>query len=306
MWVRLAIIIVIILSASAIYLAPNFSQNIVGLKDTQTKNLQNRQPKPTRIESFIQAPQVSARSAIVIDAQTGIVLYEKNPHLRHLPASLTKLATALTALETCPKDQVVTVNFVESEPNQMGLTLGDTLTVESLLYGLLVASANDAAYALANSCSPRLSAGQATPNQFVQEMNQLSIRLGMKNSHFTNPAGFDESAHFSTASDLAKLAKAAVANPLLSQIVATKSVVVNDITGVKTYYLENTNELLGEIDGIEGIKTGLTEGSLQDLVTKTKRNGNSVITVVLGSQDRFDETRKLIEWTFANYQWTGS
>lgn len=305
MWARLAIITAIILSASAIYFAPNFSPaNIAGLKDLQTQD-QDVDSKPVRIGSFIQAPQVSARSAIVIDAQTGIVLYEKNPHLRHLPASLTKLATALTALETCPKDQVVTVNFVQSEPNQMGLSVGDTLTVESLLYGLLIASGNDAAYALANSCSPRLSPGQATTNQFVRQMNQLAARLGMKNSHFTNPAGFDESAHFATASDLAKLAKAAVANPLLSQIVATKSVVVNDITGVKTYYLENTNQLLGDVDGIEGIKTGLTEGSLQDLVTKTKRANAALITVILGSHDRFGETRELIEWAFANYQWTG-
>lgn len=304
MWARLVIIILIILSASAISFAPNFSRSVSGLKDNQEKT-QNLDPKPVRIESFIQAPQVSARSAIVIDAQTGIVLYEKNPNLRHLPASLTKLATALTTLEACPKDQVVTVNFVQKQPNQMGLVLGDTLTIESLLYGLLVASANDAAYALADSCPPRLSTGQTTPNQFIQEMNRLAIRLGMKNSHFTNPAGFDESAHFSTASDLAKLAKAAVANPLIAKIVVTKSVVVNDITGVRTYYLENTNQLLGEVSGIEGIKTGLTEGSLQDLVTKTKRNGNSIITVILGSQDRFDETRKLIEWTFANHLWTG-
>lgn len=303
MWARLAIITAIILSASAIYFAPNFSPaNVAGLKDVQTQP-QNLDPKPVRIESFIQAPQVSARSAIVIDAQTGIVLYEKNPNLRHLPASLTKLATALTTLEACPEDQVVTVNFIESQPNQMGLSLGDTLTVESLLYGLLVASANDAAYALANSCSPRLSAGQATTKQFIEEMNQLARRLGMKNSHFTNPAGFDESAHFATASDLARLAKAAVANPLIAKIVATKSIVLNDVTGIKTYHLENTNQLLGEVDGIEGIKTGLTEGSLQDLVTKTKRNANSIITIVLGSQDRFGETRELIEWTFANYQW---
>lgn len=298
MWARLAIITAIILLASAIYFAPNFSPvNIVGLKGAQTQN-QDVDSKPVRAGGFIQAPQVSARSAIVIDAQTGIVIYEKNPNLRHLPASLTKLATALTALEACPKDQVVTVNFVQSEPNQMGLAPGDTLTVESLLYGLLIASGNDAAYALANSCA-------LTSNQFVKEMNQLATRLGMKNSHFTNPAGFDESAHFSTASDLAKLAKAAITNPLIAKIVATKSIVVNDVTGVKTYHLENTNQLLEEVSGIEGIKTGLTEGSLQDLVTKTKRNGNSIITVVLGSQDRFDETTKLIEWAFANYKWTG-
>lgn len=294
MWTRLVIITAIILSALAIYFAPNFPR-VAGLKGVQTQT-QNLDPKPVRIESFIQAPQISARSAIVIDAQTGIVLYEKNPHLRHLPASLTKLATALTVLEACPKDQVVTVNFVESQQNQMGLSLGDTLTVESLLYGLLVASANDAAYALADSCA-------LTTNQFIEEINQLARRLGMENSHFTNPAGFDDSAHFVTASDLARLAKAAVANPLIAKIVATKSVVVNDVTGIKTYHLENTNQLLGEVSGIEGIKTGLTEGSLQDLAAKTKRNANSIITIVLGSQDRFGETRELIEWTFANYQW---
>ena len=125
----------------------------------------------------------------------------------------------------------------------------------------------------------------------------------MKDTHFSNPTGFDDDLQYSTAEDLAKLANVAISNPIISKIVKVKSTVVTDFTGNKTYYLENINELLGIIDGLEGIKTGQTEGSLENLITKTTRNGNSVIVVVLGSEDRFTETQNLIEWAFDIYSW---
>lgn len=253
-------------------------------------------PRPQRLENFQSAPEISARSAIVIDAQTGILLYKKNPDLRHLPASTTKLMTALTALESCSFDQITSVTFVEKEPNVMGLYKGDTVTVETLLYGLLIVSANDAAYTLASSCAPSI-------DEFVNKMNQSAQRLGMTNSHFTNPAGFDDANQFSNAADLARLARAAVANPLISKIVTTRSTVLNDVSGTKTYFLKNINELLGKIEGIEGIKTGQTEGALEILISQTTRNNHTIVVVVLGSDDRFAESEKLIEWSFQNYRW---
>ena len=123
----------------------------------------------------------------------------------------------------------------------------------------------------------------------------------MVNGHFRNPAGFCYKFQYSTAADLAKLAKVACTNPLISKIVATKSTVVTDVSGNKTYYLQNVNKLLGEVNGIEGVKTGQTEGSQESLITKTKRGENSVIVVILGSKDRFQESKNLIEWAFANY-----
>jgi len=251
---------------------------------------------PVTVENFQKAPEISASSAIVIDSKTGTVLFEKNPDIRHLPASTTKLMTAIVALERCDSQKIIRVERVAGEGTQMGLTQGDLVTVKDLLYGLLVASGNDAAFVLANSCSDSF-------YHFIDSMNQKARELKMENSHFLNPAGFDDPLQYSTARDLAKLAKVAVANPLLSKIVATQNVVLTDVTGLKVYYLENINKLLSEVEGVEGIKTGQTEGSLEVLITKTTRSDNTIITVVLGSYDRFGESRKLIDWAFANHRW---
>ena len=121
----------------------------------------------------------------------------------------------------------------------------------------------------------------------------------------SNPAGYDNELQYTTASDLALLARVAVANPMIARIVKIKSTVVTDITGTRTYYLENVNKLLGVVPGVEGVKTGETDGALENLITKTTRNGNSILVSVLGSQDRFGDSKSLIEWAFQNYQWAG-
>lgn len=253
-------------------------------------------PYPLKVSVYQDAPSITAQAATVIDNKTGIVLYQKEPNLRHLPASTTKLLTALVALENCLPQTPVKVGYVEKEGQIMGLSEGDVLTVESLLYGLLVQSGNDAAFTLAYSCADSY-------EKFTVAMNKKAKDLGMLNSHFVNPAGFDDQYQYSTASDLTKLSRAAVADPLISKIVKTKSIVVNDVTGIKTYYLENVNKLLGVVPGLEGVKTGQTEGSLENLVTYTNRGGKGIITVVLGSQDRFGESQSLIEWAFQNHTW---
>jgi serine-type D-Ala-D-Ala carboxypeptidase (penicillin-binding protein 5/6) len=298
-FIRSAVVFLIILASAAVFVLPKSSSsfstaNIQG--DKQTQSVLSDKPYPQVTQSWQNPPAVSARSAIALDAETGIVLYQKDPTVRLLPASTTKLMTALVARLNCSPEEIVTVKNLEKEPTQMGLEIGDTVSVESLLYGLLIASGNDAAYALANFCAPSV-------NEFVNQMNRLAKRLGMDNSHFVNPAGFDDPAQFTTAQDLAKLAKVAVTDPLLSKIVATKSIVISDVTGVKTYYLENVNKLLGLVNGVEGVKTGKTEGSLENLITKTTRGEHTVITVVLGSADRFEDSKQLIEWAFANYDW---
>ena len=252
-----------------------------------------------RIDNFQPAPDVTAKSAIVLDATSGIPLFAKEALARHLPASLAKLLTALVALETCPLDQLVSVTSPNPEPSSMGLASGDVVTVESLLYGLLIASGNDAAFALADACAP-------SQNQFVLAMNQKARKLGMWDSHFANPAGFDDITQYTTVRDLAKLAKAAVSDQTIAKIVATKSTVVNDVTGIKTYYLANLNKLIGVVYGTDGIKTGQTDGAQENLVTKTARDGKTIITVVLGSEDRFSDSKKLIEWAFVNFSWLKS
>ena len=134
-------------------------------------------------------------------------------------------------------------------------------------------------------------------------MNERAKTLEMANTHFDNPAGFDSDYNYSTAADLSKLAKDAVANPLISKIVATKTIVLTDVSGIKTYYVENINKLLGEVDGVEGVKTGHTEAAGEILLTEATRAGNTIIVVVLSSEDRFEDSKKLIEWAFANYHW---
>lgn len=260
------------------------------------EELPKLQPYPVKTHSFKMPSLLTSKSVVIIDAKTGIVLFEKEPNLRHLPASTTKLMTALVALEKCSPQDIIMVKTINKEGTQMGLELGDKITVENLLYGMLINSGNDAAYALATSCSESL-------REFSKGMNQKAKELGMTNSHFDNPAGFDSRSQYSTAKDLAKLAKVAVANPLIAKIVSTQTTVVNDVSGTKTYLLENVNKLLGQIEGLEGIKTGQTEGSLEILLSKTTKNGNTIIIAVLGSEDRFGETKTLIDWAYQNYSW---
>ncbi len=294
------IIAALILAISiSFFILPKYGQDFPFTQVVRKIDFQDSsklEPYPVTISGFENAPTLSAQAATVIDNKTGVILFEKNPDLKHLPASTTKLMTALVALENCLPQTVVKVGFVEGEGTKMGLATGDQLTVESLLYGLLVPSGNDAAFTLAYSCGNSYL-------RFIADMNKKAKDLGMLNTHFINPAGFDSPLQYSTARDLTKLSRAAVANPLISKIVATRSVVVTDITGTKTYYLENVNKLLGNVPGVEGVKTGQTEGSLENLVAKVTRGGNTIITVVLGSQDRFGETTQLIEWAFKNHKW---
>lgn len=294
-----ALIAAIILLATLSVLIANTYSSLPFLNNPKKITSQTQEKLgqfPVRLENSPNPPELTARSATVIDNKTGITLFEKNADARHLPASTTKLMTALIALENCLPKTVIKTGFVQKEGAQMGLSEGDSLTVESLLYGLLIPSGNDAAYVLSYSCAPSY-------QDFINAMNKKSKELGMLNTHFANPAGYDDQLQYSTARDLTKLARAAVANPVISKIVATKSVVINDITGTKTYYLENVNKLLGVVPGIEGVKTGQTEGSLENLVTKTTRDGHTIITVVLGSEDRFGESQALIQWGFQNHRW---
>lgn len=296
--VRILAALLIVSAFAALFLISPFSKLT---KNPQNSNALIKLPqtnKPAQKNSNFQvAPQISAQSAVVIDAKTGEVFFGKNPNARLLPASTTKLMSALVALKNCSQSDQVTVGLVEKEPNSMGISTGDVVTVESLLYGMLINSANDAAFVLSYSCAP-------STEQFVAQMNQEAKNLNMKNTKFTNPAGFDDQQEYSSANDLAKLAKVAVTNPLIFKIVSTKSKVVTDVSGNKTYYLESVNKLLGEVDGVEGVKTGQTQGALQVLISQTTRNGNTIIAVVLGSQDRFLESKNLIEWAYTNFNWS--
>ncbi len=242
-------------------------------------------------------PTLSAQGAIAIDIDSGVPLYEKNVDAQLLPASTTKIVTALVAFDTYQLDQILKVPKVASvEGQKMGLFVGEEMSVKDLLYGLLVYSANDAAMTLAANYPGGFDA-------FIAAMNNKAKDLSMVNSRFENPVGLDGVNQTTTAKDLLRASEVAMRNPEFAKMVGTKNILLTDSSGKVKYNLNNINELLGNVPGVMGVKTGWTEGARENLVTYIERDGHSVIIVVLGSQDRFGETKELIDWIFQNYQW---
>jgi len=244
----------------------------------------------------VQAPFLSARSAIVVDIDSKALLYQKNPDLKLLPASTTKIMTALIALENYDLDDVVTVNSFNVEGQIMELELSEKITVENLLYGLLVQSGNDAAVALAQ----HYPGGE---EEFIKAMNTKLKKLNLHDTQFQNATGLDNYGHYTTVHDLSLLSAHAMENKTFAKIVNTKSITVYDTSNTITHELKTINELLGKVPGVIGVKTGWTEASGECLVTFTKRGEKQIITVVLGSLDRFGESSQLIDWAFTNHQW---
>ena len=252
-------------------------------------------PIPT-LNNTANFPVLSAQGAIAVDLKSGISLYEKNTDNPLLPASTTKIVTALVALDTYPLDQVITVGNIKVEGQKMGLFTGEQMKVEDLMYGLLVYSANDAAEVLAENYPGGYDA-------FISAMNSKAQELSMNNSHFENPVGLDGFSQITTAKDLVRVSEVAMRNPEFAKIVGTKQIILHDVSGKMSYNLKNINQLLGSVPGVLGVKTGWTENARENLVTYIERDDRKVMIVVLGSQDRFGETKELIDWIFTNYKW---
>jgi len=242
-------------------------------------------------------PQITANSLAVIDIDSGAVLWEKNSQIATSPASTTKMMTALISLENFRLDQILTVGDLSKvEGQKIKLIEGEKLTVENLLYGLLVASANDAAIVLAQN----FPGGE---QGFVWAMNQKAVEMGFKNTHFTNPVGYDDTDHYSSALDLGKIAILAIKNPEIANIVATEKITISDVTGKIQHPITNVNTLIGKLPGVKGIKTGWTQIAGECLVSLIERDGHRVVVSLLGSKDRFKETREIINWVFENFVW---
>lgn len=253
-------------------------------------------PLPVLAESAT-FPVLSAQGVIATDRDSGVFLYEKNPDQELLPASTTKIMTALVALDYYPKDLVLEIPEIRVEGQKMGLVRGEKITVENLLYGLLVYSANDAAEALA--------AGYPGGREFfIEAMNRKAKELHLTKTEFVNPSGLDASGHHSTARDMTLLAEVAMRDPFFSEIVSTKEIIIRSEDGKIVHRLKNINELLGEVEGVRGVKTGWTENARENLVTYVERGDKRILIGLLGSQDRFGETKELIDWIFENYDWT--
>lgn len=243
-------------------------------------------------------PEVSATSALVIDLESAVVFASKNADKPRPPASITKLMTAVVALEYYQQDQILEVKrLVKNGPeSEMGLAVGDKVSVSNLVYGLLVPSGNDAAYTLADNYEGGI-------ENFIYSMNKKAESLHMKNTHFETVSGLDSPNHHSSARDLAFLAVYALKNPFISKVVATYGITLKDVTGEKIYTMKNVNEFLGYLAGADGVKTGYTGLAGECLVASVSRNGHRVISVVLNSQNRFSDSAKLLEWVYRNFTW---
>jgi len=229
-------------------------------------------------------PILSSQSVMAVDLTSGVTLYEKDPNKALLPASTTKIVTSLVALDTYDLEQVLKVNKVGVEGQKMGLVLGEEIKFIDLLNGLLIYSANDAAEVLAQN-------HPAGRDVFIGLMNKKVKDLGLNNTHFSNPTGLDNGAQYSTTRDLVVVSKEAMKNPIFKEIVGTKEKIVKSVDNRFTHRLTNINKLLGEVDGVYGVKTGWTEVARENLVTYVERNNRKVMLVVLGSSDRFGDKR---------------
>ncbi len=235
--------------------------------------------------SFV--PQISAKGAIIMDADSKVVLYSKNPDLRFSTASTAKIMTAITALAFFKPGDILTVREASSEGSFIGLQQGEKMTFENLLYAMLLPSANDAALAI----SQNYPGGETA---FMAKMNENAKLFKLFNTHYEDPAGLEDPGDYTTPFDLARLASFAVKNEEFKKIVATKEKIITDVSGYNVYDLKNLNILLG-VDGVDGVKTGYTQEAGEVLVTSVDEKGKTIIIVVMGSKDRFADTEKLLD-----------
>lgn len=243
-------------------------------------------------------PETWASSAVVMDAETFTVLFEQNADEQRPMASTTKIMTALVALRELSPTYVMKIGIedVAVGGSSMFLVPGEELLLRDLIKGLLIPSGNDAALTLENEFRSR-------GKDIIEEMNDYALALGLSNTHFVNTSGLDAEGHYSSAKDLAMIASYAMRDYTIRSAVKVVEDIVYSRDGVHGHYLRSTNKLLGVLDGVDGIKTGYTQGAGQCLVASAERNGHRIITVVLDSPDRFVETEVLINWAFENYSW---
>ena len=231
-------------------------------------------------------PEITAESAIIIDDTAKVTIYEKKPILRFSMASTTKIMTALVALDHFRDNDVLTIMSSHTEGALVGFPLGKQVRFEDVLYGMLLPSGNDAAYAIAENFPGGIEA-------FIAAMNDKAKNLGLAYTHYVDPAGLDDDGNYTTVNDLAHLASYAIKNPEFVKVTSTKMRIVRTIDNSNVYEIYNLNKLLGE-NGVTGMKTGYTEGAGEVLVTTKQERGHTFILVVMKSQNRFEDTKKLL------------
>lgn len=253
-------------------------------------------PAPVYPDAAAEAPPVRARAAVLIDFDTGMVLYERNMHRRLHPASTTKVMTAILALEYGLLDEEAAVSrrAAGTPGSSMGIRAGETYTVAELLRGILLPSGNDAAVALAEHIS-------GTEEHFAELMNDKVGQLGLRNSHFLNSHGLTRQGHYASAYDLAMLTRYAYGLPNFRDVVCLRSDRVCSQDG-RALTLHNTNRLLWFHDFVDGGKTGTTSAAGPCLIVSGSREGHRLIAVVLNSSNRWNEAGALLDWGFETFR----
>ncbi|MBI2593690.1 D-alanyl-D-alanine carboxypeptidase [Candidatus Daviesbacteria bacterium] len=253
-------------------------------------------PKIQIVSSNIEAPKISAVSALAFDVETNQLLFQKNINQRLALASTTKIMTAIIASEHFTSADILTVpTEAIVGGSSMELSGGERLTFRSLLYGMMLNSGNDAAFTIAMNYPGGYDA-------FVSKMNGRVLEMGLKDTHFDNPAGFDSPTNYSSAYDLLQIGIASMQNVKLGRVFSTKETSVTSIDKTQIHVLKNLNKLLSQ-EGVVGIKTGTTEKAGESFVGLVEKNSHTILIVVLNSNDRFGETKELIDWIFTNYSW---
>lgn len=253
--------------------------------------------KEISVDKGLIAPEITAQSAILFNAHTGDILFEKDKSERVYPASTTKILTALLTIETVEKynsdiTQKVTVpkEATNIEGSSIYLKPEEEISLEDLLYGLMLRSGNDAAKALAYIIG-------GTEENFVDMMNQRAQELGCKNTHFTNPSGLYDEEHYTTAFDMAIISQAAMKNETFRTIAASKSWQSSRTTDSYPVFT-NKNKVVFQYEGGNGIKIGYTEKSGRTLVASAERDGELLICVLMNAPDWFNDSYKLLDYGF--------
>ena len=249
----------------------------------------------------IKEPEVLSRHAVIYDRASKTVIWGKNEKTETPMASTTKIMTAIVMCEELGEERMketveVCKEAAYTNGSSMGIKTGDKVTYHDLLYGLMLPSGNDAAVQIAISIA-------GSVENFAELMNKKAKELGLEHTHFVTPHGLDREGHYTTAEELAIITDCALSNPTIAKVISTKQYTVT-INGYPKN-LNNSNELLGYLDGVTGVKTGFTNGAGRCLVTSVNRNGFEIITVVLGSDTKKIRTKdsiRLIEYAYKNYE----
>ena len=243
------------------------------------------------IPIHIPPPKARAASILLKDLQTGTPLYEHHASRRLPPASLTKILSALVILDSGDLDRHVTISreAARAPKSRLGIRPGDVFILKDLLQAMLITSANDACRAATQFVGDDL-------KHFVSLMNQRAAMMGLSDSHFMNPCGFDSPGHFSTAQDLARLTELALEHPIFREIVSTKEATIISLKKHRKYELRNTNRLLSTIQGVEGVKTGFTSRAGRCLIAKVRQEGKELLLVLMDAKRRWQTATSFIQY----------